>query len=413
MLPTPNIFIFYQNEEYIFYNQQWLNEKNISDVTRNFIVKKLNLNYDEALLVLTSGYVDTNINQIVNFIQNEKIKKIYFFIEDTLRLYANYENYTGDNHLIYQDPKNVKAYELDIITEIIKNTQIEYKIFHCEENTNFFERMYNVKIQYFDWFVADQGQYDFSNPYSILSYVIPENERKSYFSFQEKFDYKICNLNLRDTMPRLYIASLLCQHNHAFVTWHGDYHKNVSKNLFRFSLNKFSSAIQNEITSGIELLESKRRFRIHENKDSKELGQIEGTFQYSTASEIRNSFVQIVSESKFVSPMPNFSEKTLKSIMCFRPFILLAPPSTLKLLKDLGFKTFDRWWDESYDNIENHHERLETVYSIAKYILSKNKEELSHLLIEMKHILEYNRAKLFVIKETMWKYYLERDLQKL
>ena len=43
------------------------------------------------------------------------------------------------------------------------------------------------------------------------------------------------------------------------------------------------------------------------------------------------------------------NEKEYKPILARHPFILVATAGTLALLKSMGFKTFDRWFDESYD----------------------------------------------------------------
>lgn len=405
---TPNVFIFYQNEEYVFHKQGWLDEKGISDNTRGFIIKKLELKFNEALVVLTSGYIDTNVDQLVQFISEKHIRKVYFFVEDTLRLYTEYEGYNGDNLCMYTTPYKTKAYEFDIILEIIERTKVNYKIFHCEENSVLFEEIYGFKIHYFDWFAADQSKYDFAKTFSLL---IPLEEKNKWDHFTDDFDYKICSLNLRATMPRLYIASILCQEKDVFVTWHQPPNRTIVNNAL-FDFNLFHPELRNKITEGIKILENNRSFRTGEHAWSRSNGEIEGLNQYKNIIEIRKSFIQIVSESKFVSPMPNFSEKTLKSVMSWRPFILLAPPKTLKLLKDLGFKTFDSWWDESYDDIEDHHLRFRKVYELSQWILSQDKKTLSTMLHEMKDILNYNRVKLFVLRESMWKYHLFKDEQR-
>ena len=40
----------------------------------------------------------------------------------------------------------------------------------------------------------------------------------------------------------------------------------------------------------------------------------------------------------------------------------------LKKLRELGFKTFGNFWDESYDEIEDKMERLEKVFEVIAYI---------------------------------------------
>jgi hypothetical protein len=107
-------------------------------------------------------------------------------------------------------------------------------------------------------------------------------------------------------------------------------------------------------------------------------------------SSYQSCFCAIVNEAKFAWPFGQFSEKTLNAIKSFRPFILAAPPRTLEYLKKYGIQTFDQFWDESYDQEENHEKRLIKVFDTIDYINSKNIEELRTLYKQIVPILEHN-----------------------
>jgi hypothetical protein len=64
----------------------------------------------------------------------------------------------------------------------------------------------------------------------------------------------------------------------------------------------------------------------------------------------RNTFVNIVNETLYEQHTIFITEKTVKPITCGQPFIIMGNWNSLKKLKELGFKTFDKWWDESYDD---------------------------------------------------------------
>jgi hypothetical protein len=100
--------------------------------------------------------------------------------------------------------------------------------------------------------------------------------------------------------------------------------------------------------------------------------------------------------------MPNIGEKTLNPISVYRPFILMAAPHTLKLLQDLGFKTFDRWWDESYDSILDHNKRFEAIYYLVETILEKDISELTQILTEMSEVLEHNQKNMLQLNKKMF-----------
>jgi hypothetical protein len=102
-------------------------------------------------------------------------------------------------------------------------------------------------------------------------------------------------------------------------------------------------------------------------------------------------FCAIINETRFAQPTANFSEKTLIPLSIGVPFVLVAPPYTLEYVKKLGFKTFDRWWDESYDQIENHTDRMMQIFEIIDFINSKSIDELQTIRAEMQEVLEHNR----------------------
>jgi hypothetical protein len=102
-------------------------------------------------------------------------------------------------------------------------------------------------------------------------------------------------------------------------------------------------------------------------------------------------FVAIVNESVFFQPTCTVTEKTFDAMITLTPFIIVGGPLTLKYLKDLGFKTFDKWWDESYDTEMDHAERLIKIFKLIDYINSLSIEQLFAMYKEMSHILEWNR----------------------
>ena len=105
---------------------------------------------------------------------------------------------------------------------------------------------------------------------------------------------------------------------------------------------------------------------------------------------MQQSFLYVSAETVFNYPGSYLSEKSFKGIMCRRPFVMLGPPNNLKRLKEYGFKTFDCWWDESYDNIVNPSDRLTAVFNIVKFVSQLTNKELINLAYDMSSVLEYN-----------------------
>jgi hypothetical protein len=119
------------------------------------------------------------------------------------------------------------------------------------------------------------------------------------------------------------------------------------------------------------------------------------------------SFCAIVQESRVTQPWPNISEKTLNAIKNYRPFLMCAAPGTLQMLKDMGFKTFDAYWPEDYDNIKSNKDRLARICEIIEYIDTFTIEELQKMYTDMIPILKHNNENLYNLN----KFYNELNSQ--
>lgn len=105
----------------------------------------------------------------------------------------------------------------------------------------------------------------------------------------------------------------------------------------------------------------------------------------------QSSFCAIVQESRVTQPWPNISEKTLNAIQNHKPFVMVGAPGTLSMLKEMGFKTFDQWWNEDYDEIINNVDRLAAVCKVIDYIDSFTIEELKSMYTDMSLMLIHNK----------------------
>lgn len=106
--------------------------------------------------------------------------------------------------------------------------------------------------------------------------------------------------------------------------------------------------------------------------------------------QYKNIFLDLVVETYIMGNSFFPTEKTLRPIIAKTPFIILGPKNYLSNLKELGFKTFSHWWNESYDDYEGV-QRIEEIKQILKTkILSKSTVELQETLSDMKDILNYN-----------------------
>ena len=104
----------------------------------------------------------------------------------------------------------------------------------------------------------------------------------------------------------------------------------------------------------------------------------------------QQSFLHIVSETVYCYPSTYITEKTIKPILSKRPFVLVAPPGSLEHLKELGFKTFHDYWDESYDSITDPETRLLAIVDIIEWICKQPIDYVQNLCLSMSDVLNYN-----------------------
>jgi len=85
------------------------------------------------------------------------------------------------------------------------------------------------------------------------------------------------------------------------------------------------------------------------------------------------------------------SEKIYKPITNFHPFLYLSNMGTLEILKELGFKTFHPFIDESYDREPDKLKRLNMVIDELNRLCEMELSELHELYWSMSDILIYNQ----------------------
>ena len=84
------------------------------------------------------------------------------------------------------------------------------------------------------------------------------------------------------------------------------------------------------------------------------------------------------------------SEKIFKPMLCHQPFVLVSHPNSLAQLKKLGFKTFDKWWDEHYDTIVTPTARMEAICKLTEELTNKSDSEWLEMYKDMQEVLEHN-----------------------
>ena len=105
----------------------------------------------------------------------------------------------------------------------------------------------------------------------------------------------------------------------------------------------------------------------------------------------KNSFISIVfCAFPFEDNACHLHSSTFNPMYCGHPIIQFGPYQSLKEMKERGFKTFGKWWDESYDDEPNHWIRFEKVMGVTLELSKLSSKELLEIYIDMKDVLQHN-----------------------
>ena len=103
------------------------------------------------------------------------------------------------------------------------------------------------------------------------------------------------------------------------------------------------------------------------------------------------TFFSVVSETLFEQEAIFLSEKVAKPLLNLHPFIVMSTPYTLKKLRELGFKTFGSFIDETYDEVKDNKKRVELIFKELDKIRNTPIDELKGWWESIVPILEHNQ----------------------
>ena len=115
-----------------------------------------------------------------------------------------------------------------------------------------------------------------------------------------------------------------------------------------------------------------------------------------------NTYFSVVTETSFPHNRVNkyyagvtdvgriLSEKIFKTISMRHPFIIVSNPYALKLLRDIGYKTFHPLINETYDKVKDPGVRMMMIINEIEKLCALEGEALTHFLTKAKEICDYN-----------------------
>lgn len=128
---------------------------------------------------------------------------------------------------------------------------------------------------------------------------------------------------------------------------------------------------------------------------------------YDESTLFESAFVWIACETMHEQDGIFITEKTYKAIAYGKPFLLNGDTGSLEYLRSIGYKTFNDFWDESYDS-KNDIDRVKIISNIVKDLCSKDIKEINSMYKRMLPILEHNQK---VLRENKQHEKLIKGLQ--
>lgn len=110
-----------------------------------------------------------------------------------------------------------------------------------------------------------------------------------------------------------------------------------------------------------------------------------------------DTYFSLVSETLYNEPLGFCTEKIAKPIMIGHPWICASTPGYYRYIKSMGFRTFGHLINESFDNIENHTDRLERIIDIVQDLC--NNQSLQSFAHAAQDVCKYNQQRL---AEFVW-----------
>ena len=395
----------------------------------------LNNNNLPTLIIETEGTF-THLDRV--FYSNETIKHlnkkglhIYFRELPYFKTQKEFKKVDPGNFVVHEDydwnvwkkslfgyngNKIVGVYEFDSLKKFIKNNKLTNVFVYtgCYKLKEFVQHKYpQMKIHTYDFVLMSVS---IPRDYvSLASYnpkdTIPSSNtiQKKFVSMNKKYDA------LREIVTNyLYDKSSLLSYYHRNVdfmiykdneTIDGSewdwYWEDINRRLWMpFEQLSVKPKLRNLTQLSIDKVGVKSNSK---DQDWDNFNDHTAYFDKFPVKEIQSCFCQVVCESWFAFPTGHFADKLFVPVKTFRPFVLFSTPFTLEYFRKCGFKTFEKWWDESYDLETDHNKRMKKVFDTIDYIDRLSIDECKKIYNEMKPVLEHNHKQLKIFSTAEYK----------
>jgi hypothetical protein len=124
-------------------------------------------------------------------------------------------------------------------------------------------------------------------------------------------------------------------------------------------------------------------------------------FHFEISPWYNDFFLEIVCETYSQGNTFYPTEKIWRPLANKKPFIVLGPQNYYHNLRALGFRTFDKWWDEGFTN-DDYVTQVDTVLGVIDLLSDLSQSDLEAWHIDMLETLEHNHNVMRSLRPSMF-----------
>ena len=140
-------------------------------------------------------------------------------------------------------------------------------------------------------------------------------------------------------------------------------------------------------------------------------GPIQNEKMYGIIGAYSNVFVDIVCNTYITGNTFYIDEKLWRPVITRTPFIVHGPKNFIKNLRELGFQTFDRWWNEGFSEDPPDVQVVEII-KIIDEIAQWDLTRINTVHDQMKSVLDHNYKRFMELNNKEFARYLRPTVKK-
>lgn len=214
------------------------------------------------------------------------------------------------------------------------------------------------------------------------------------YAVDKTFEKKVGIFIGRCSWSRLYLSSYVYEQfpNDSLISfWQHHFDTSQPANLCIDEVllrNQHDIGCLNRVAKFCEALPM--HLSINDRAINKNIGAINYADAYKLIEHYHKIFLEVICETMHNEKTFYLTEKISRCLITKTPFLLYGPVGYLENLQLMGFKTFNHFWSEDYDQL-GEYKRIVKIKEILIKIKKYDLEKIKKLYDSMKDTLEHNQ----------------------